>query len=340
MMSKLIDAINVVVPQFLGKDITWTVYKGKSGYNNTTRYIECDEQKYIFRIYESHQDLKKVKLEHEVLLKLQKIRDLPFQVPIPLMTKHGDTMIQLNDSSKKIACMYHFIEGENPELDHPELICSFGQTTGSLLLALNELKLNNNIIYRPYYEIEHTYPDLHINKIAEWCSHPPIEFNEYKDELLWIKEQLVEFQQYVPTLKKLPHQLIHGDLNASNILKSTDAISAILDFEFVTNDLRVMEAAVCISELIVGEQNQTLLFVKIEAFVKGFTSLILLEEAEIEALPILVQLRRLDVFVHFLGRYLENIDDMSVLEEQIVKAAANPKWLKEGGENLKLLFRN
>ncbi|MBM7602861.1 homoserine kinase type II [Metabacillus crassostreae] len=339
-MSKLIDAINEVVAQFLGENRTWTVSEGKSGYNNTTRYIECDEQKYIVRIYESHQDLKKVKLEHEVLLKLQEIRDLPFQVPVPLIAKNGDTMVRLNDTSMKIACMYHFIIGENPTLDHPEIIYSFGQRTGSLLKALYELKLNNTMIYRPYYEIEHTYPELPINKIAEWCYDPPHEFTKYKNELLWIKQQLVDFKQYVPTLKKLPHQLIHGDLNASNILQTSEAISAILDFEFVTNDLRVMEAAVCISELIVGEQNQTRLWENIEAFVNGFTSLISLEKAEIEALPILVQLRRLDVFVHFLGRYLENIDDKQVLEEQIVKAAANPQWLQEGGENLKLLFRN
>ncbi|TXC85827.1 phosphotransferase [Metabacillus litoralis] len=339
-MSKLIDAINNVVAQFLEDNMTWTVSEGKSGYNNTTRYIEENGNKYIFRIYESHQDLNKVKLEHEVLLKLVKIPNLPFHVPVPLMTKNGDTMVRLNDDSMKIACMYHFIVGENPSLDHSEIITSFGQTAGSLLKALNELKLNNTIIYRPYYEIEHTYPDLPIDKIAEWCSHPPHEFTKYKNELLWIKQQLVDFKQYVPTLKKLPHQLIHGDLNASNILQTSETISAILDFEFVTNDLRVMEAAVCISELIVGEQNKTRLWENIEAFVNGFTSLISLEKEEIEALPILVQLRRLDVFVHFLGRYLENIDDMHVLEEQIVKAAANPQWLQEGGENLKLLFRN
>lgn len=339
-MSTLIDAINDVVAQFLGDNMTWTVSKGKSGYNNTTRYIEANGQQYILRIYESHQDHNKVKLEHEVLLKLQSVPNLSFQVPVPLMTKHGDTMVRLNDESMKIACMYHFIVGENPSLDHPEIVYSFGKITGSLLIALNELKVNNTIIYRSYYEIEHTYPELPINKIVEWCNHPPHEFTKYKNELLWIKQQLVDFQQYVPTLKKLPHQLIHGDLNASNILQTNEEITAILDFEFVTKDLRVMEAAVCISELIVGEQNTTRLWGKIDAFVTGFTSLISLEEEEIEALPILVQLRRLDVFVHFLGRYLENIDDMHVLEEQIVKAAAHPKWLKEGGENLKLLFRN
>jgi len=49
----------------------------------------------------------------------------------------------------------------------------------------------------------------------------------------------------------LPHQLIHGDLNASNALADeAGRICAILDFEFVTYDLRVMEAAVFLSDMV------------------------------------------------------------------------------------------
>lgn len=32
------------------------VYEGKSGYNNTTRYLEREHKKYILRIYETHQE--------------------------------------------------------------------------------------------------------------------------------------------------------------------------------------------------------------------------------------------------------------------------------------------
>lgn len=41
-----------------------------------------------------------------------------------------------------------------------------------------------------------------------------------------------------------------------------------------------------------------------------------LDRAEIDAIPSLVRLRNLDVFLHFLGRYWDGVDDRSVLLEQ------------------------
>lgn len=90
----------------------WSVYSGKSGYNNTTCYIDSGSEKYILRIYETHKDESKVKLEHEILLKLNQIVDLPFKVPVPFPAKNGETMLRLNDGSKKIACIYNYISGD------------------------------------------------------------------------------------------------------------------------------------------------------------------------------------------------------------------------------------
>ncbi|OAS83203.1 MULTISPECIES: phosphotransferase [Metabacillus] len=338
-MSVTSETIDQILEHYFSADKTCLVYQGKSGYNNTTRYIVNDNKKYILRIYETHKDKEKVKLEHEVLVRLNEIEGLPFKVPVPIYTNEGKTYLRLHNGSNKLGCIYTYIEGENPVFDYSRVLYSFGKSTGDVLRALQGLQVHQPFIYRPYYEIEHTHPNCGINQVVQWCTNPPKEFTEFKSKLSWIAKQMLQFQTFVPRLKTLPHQVIHGDLNESNVLVGQNGtIEAILDFEFVTYDLRVMEVAVCISEIIVKEPNESILWEKLTTFFRGFSSVLTLTKPEIDALPILVQLRRLDVFVHFLGRYLDGIDKQDVLKEQIIKTVTNKDWLCDGGNKLTRLW--
>ncbi|MBU9711555.1 phosphotransferase [Evansella tamaricis] len=312
------------------------VYEGARGYNNSTRILERDAKKYSMRIYETHKDESKVRLEHEVLLKLNDIHDLPFRVPVPL-TKDGSSFLRL--PSNKIGCIFNYIEGENPVFDTKDVLFSYGESVGHLMDALGSVELEQPVIYRPYYEIEHTHPSCPISKVEAWCSNPPKPFITFKKELSWIATQLTDFKRGIPKIKTLPHQLIHGDLNESNVLgNGQQTIHAILDFEFATRDVRIMEVAVCISEILSKETNETVFLNKIHHFFSGLSTNTSLLDEEMVALPVLIQLRRLDVFVHFLGRYLDGVDDSSILEEQIMITAANPNWLATGANKMLRLW--
>ncbi|MFC4322873.1 phosphotransferase [Litchfieldia salsa] len=321
--------------EYFDEDNKLEIYSGKSGYNNTTRYLNYKGEKFILRIYDTHKDELKVKFEHEVLLKLNQIKGLPFSIPKPLFTKDGHSFVRLKDSSDKIACIYHFIEGVNPDNLEGKAMELYGEQTGFLLNVLKTIQLKQPVTYRPYYEIEYSHPKCQIDEVVEWCSNPPSEFHEDLHTLRDISEQLYQFNQYVPKLKKLPHQLIHGDLNESNILTNTDGmLKAILDFEFVTYDLRVMEVAVCISEIIIKESDERILWNQLTSYISGISSMLQFTKDELNALPILIQLRRLDVFLHFLGRYLDSIDDSRVLKEQICKIGISLNWINLNGEKL------
>ncbi|GAE36111.1 phosphotransferase [Halalkalibacter akibai] len=316
--------VDVLIDYFFQDKLPRLVYEGKSGYNNTTRYLDRDHKKYIIRIYETHQDQAKVRLEHEVLLKLNERSDLSFNIPLPVK-REGESLVRL--PSNKIGCIYHYIEGVNPVFDSKQVLFSFGKSVGDLLQSLNQVDLSH-LIYRPYYELEHAHPNCPLPKVEAWCHNPPAIFAGYKKELSWVASQLDDFNRLAPKMKSLPHQVIHGDLNESNVLVGADRhINAILDFEFATRDLRMMEVAVCISEIISEELNEDIYLEKIKHFFSGLRTRITIKDAELEALPMLVQLRRLDVFLHFLGRHQDGIDDASVLKEQIEKVAAYHSWL-------------
>ncbi len=159
--------------------------------------------------------------------------------------------------------------------------------------------------------------------------YSPKEFEDYKLSLESILEQLLLFQEQAHLLKNLPHQLIHGDLNESNVLVNENKIIAFLDFEFVTYDLRIMEAAVSISELIIKEPVLDQLRRNLERYISGLISVQSYTFDEVQFLPLLIKLRRLDVFIHFLGRFIDGKDQSHILKEQVDKTIESIKWMND-----------
>ncbi|MFL6556838.1 MAG: phosphotransferase [Bacillus sp. (in: firmicutes)] len=314
---------------------TWKTQIGPSGANNTTVFISVNGEQFVLRIYETHQDIEKAKYEQATLLALKEL-PVSFSIPEPILTQDGNTIVKAHDG--KLAGLFRFLDGGNPSLEELEQVYSFGRIAAQLTDSLAKIQLNQLPVYRPYYEIESTHPRCSPSDVTNFCLRPPNEFSELADELRIISKQLASFRDLVPALQQLPHQLVHGDLNASNILVNQDGlVFAVLDFEFVTNDLRVMEAAVCLSDFIQPSQDQTMIWEKADAFLSGYGSAMKMTENEINALPELIQLRSLDVFIHFLGRYWDGIDPIETVKEYIQKAAIKVDWLSANKEKLTAL---
>jgi homoserine kinase type II len=296
----------------------WEVKEGQSGWNNTTRFVESEGRRYVMRIYETHRDKDKVQFEHDLLLALSE-QSLPFEVPVPQHCDDGSTIVEMTDGTQRLACLFAYIEGERPAEDDPTVVYSLGQAAAILSKALSGLTFKGNPIYPPYYEMDLSHPRCTADKVAAFCSEPPIVFQEEKVQLRAIGEAIERFRIFLPQFRALPHQLIHGDMNHSNSLVSEEEgnnITALLDFEFCTRDLRVMELAVIVSGLLSDDQP----LAGIERLLTGFGEQLQLNRDEVEAIPLLVELRILDVFLHFLGRYWDGVDGEDVLREQTLSA--------------------
>lgn len=305
-----------------------------SGMNNTTSFIEADGDQYVLRIYETHREVEKVQYEHAVLLSLAG-QELPFQTPIPVRARDGKTYVHTPDG--KLAAMFRYLEGERPRLADESAWQGFGEAVAWLSSALAEVRLEETPVYRPYYEIEHTHPRCGLDDAIRFCINPSEEFSSEKltESLKYIASCLQSVEGKHPLLQTLPHQLIHGDINASNMLAdSSDKLVAVLDFEFVTWDLRVMEIAVCLSDLIDPEQDQRAMWDKVKALLAGYCGKIALTVEEIQVLPTLLLLRRLDVFIHFLGRYWDGVDSVEVVQRQILSTYETAKWLEVNGDRI------
>jgi homoserine kinase type II len=311
---------------------SWVAWVGQSGANNTTRFVSVDDEQYVLRIYETHQDEDKVNYEHSILVALAEMT-LPFSIPQPVRSRDGKTLVRTRDG--KIAGLFRYLDGVNPTLDELAEIHSYGRSAGQLSASLSHVQINQRPAYRPYYEIESTHPRCSLQDVLSFCKNPPREFSEMATDLQIIYEQLTSFMEQVSTLTKLPHQLVHGDLNSSNILVNDDGIvSAVLDFEFVTYDLRVMEMAVCLSDFIEPSEEAAIIWGRIHAFLSGYGQSLKLTEAEIETVPVLIQLRSLDVFIHFLGRYWDHVSSVDIVKEYIQKSVIRCNWIMDNKNKL------
>lgn len=330
---------NIVKQYFKGKN--YYVKDGSSGMNNTTRFLVVDNKEYILRVYESHNDNKKVDYEHSVLKALRK-RNLSFDIPEPEINIYGNTIGTALDG--KLVSISKMIKGNNPKLERFNQFYSLGKVVGEITKKLGEINIEKEPIYVSCYELEKSYPKCPLNKVIEFCINPPEEFDEEREELIALSNYFIKFKECIPKFRSLPHQLIHGDINASNVLEdANNDISAVLDFEFVANDLRAMDLSICLSEAISNEYTDKFKFEAMKSFIQGYKSYINLTSDEIKIIPQLIILRRLDVIVHFLVRYNEGVSNSfmsatEILKEQIIKAVNLCNWVSKNESKILELF--
>lgn len=307
-------------------DWNGTLQQRTGGWNNTTYFVKGGVRTGVLRIYDTHRDRAKIEFEHAVLQALGE-RSLSFRVPMPVRTVSGETLVQLENGSGKYICLFAFIEGESPHEQDSGFAYSFGEAAGELSDVLSTMTLDLAPVYRPYYALQQSYPLCTREVVQKFCLHPPERLKTLHGELRLIEQVYERIADSLHHLEQLPHQLVHGDLNASNLLvKHTDPrkVAALLDFEFCTLDVRVMEPAVILSGFL-GQPEEAK---AVRKFCRGFSQRIQLSDAEIGAFPVLMLLRKVDVFLHFMSRFLEGTDETDVLYEQVKQVAAGLSQLQ------------
>lgn len=303
--------------------------QGASGWNNTTYFIEGAPHRSVLRIYETHRDIEKIRFEHAVLQSLKQV-NTSFCVPLPIRTIANETIVRLEDGSGRYASMFEYIEGRRSEGDGARAAYSFGEAAGELLIALAEVEPGLQPAYRPYYELSQSYPACSLDVVLEFCNHPPEPFKDLQESLSELAQAYLDMLQKLDGLEQLPQQLIHGDLNYSNLLVDTydpARVTALLDFEFCTKDVRAMEPAVIISGLLGQGERENREAVRL--FCQGFGGRIRLGMEEIEAIPVLMRLRQIDVFLHFLSRFINGTDGPQVLREQAESTSVELRQLEK-----------
>ncbi|CAM4203067.1 phosphotransferase [Paenibacillus tarimensis] len=310
----------------------WRCEQRESGMNNTTRMIDAGDKRYVLRVYDNHNDTAKVQLEHDILMAVSGTYSL--KVPVPVVNRNGSTVTVSPEG--KLAALYEFIEGERPNPDRASHVAGLGRAVGLLSLAMMEIRTDSRPLYEPYHELADSYSDWTMDVLIHLAESRGLS-NDVRSEVEYVSDQVERLKQQLSAIKRLPEHWIHGDVNFSNAVADGEHITGILDFEFVTRDTAVMEAAIPMLDFI-GEKNSGDPLNKIKLFADGLGSARKYSESELLSIPDLMKLRMADVWLHFAVRLSNSLDQPAVWMEQTRKAAAVFHWVESHRKQLERLL--
>lgn len=310
----------------------WQFRHFPSGTNNLIQHVDTPSgETYLLKI---HPGADRSQLLHEYLVTdtLQQV-DLSFSVPAPILTAARDIAVRLStEAGDAWATLYPLVPGEPPDRSSPKQAYAAGASLAELQGALEHIRLPPLAGVRvppSYGELERIHP-LVADPLSALRSLPLDEARQ--SGLLRMFESLLDV---IPGLyQALPKQLIHGDYAPSNLLMLHDRVSAVLDFEFTTIDLRAMDLAVLLSWWPIAYLESGREWPLVGALAQGYASRALPGQAEIEALPELLRLRAAAALVHRIGRHRAGLDPWAEVSERVDSTLWWQGWLSEHAAHL------
>lgn len=303
----------------------------EAGTNNTTKYVSAAAGEFVVRVYQNFDHPQQIRYEHRVLEELGK-RELPFQIPRPVRTLSGDTLAQA--ANGQYAALFERIPGGIPDRSNARHNEQMGRAAAELSRALREVDMGGyESVFAPHDEYFTTHPLVTPESLAAFVNGEALAAAGAEAAVRSFRALKEEVDAAKDGLKRLPHQVIHCDLNVSNMLHDGDRVTGVLDFEFASPDMRAMDLVTCLLGY-VGHAEET--EERIAAFLKGWNAVEPLREDEVAALPLLCKLRLLVSFLHRLGRYLAGRSSLQEVTENLERLRMQKEWVEERLESLAL----
>lgn len=277
----------------------------------------------MLRLYRNRGNLPHVRFEHEVLQQLDQA-PLSFQVPVPLSSRNGDTLVPVDlEGETYFASLFALIPGEHPsDWSNRVRLRAAGAALGELdrvLAALEPAGTGALPLYRDLDRIHSGVPDPEAAVAAL-----PIDGAQRNSFLTFLARVRGSGDGLY---RALPRQVIHSDFDGSNMLYTGDRVSGILDFEFASFDLRAMDLAVALMQIASHRDPDALDLEVVRVLAAAYRTEIVLTPAEIEAIPDLIRLRGAVTVIHRLGRWKLGLSPVNAVESRIRHNLALDEWL-------------
>ncbi len=259
---------------------------------NTIYSLRTTKGKFLLKIYENA-SLKFVK--DQVLL-MEFLKKTKVSTPKIIDTKNKKGLIIYN---KERISIQEFSKGAIPKRFNKKLILDIGKKFGYLdkILLKYHKKLNDD------WEKDHEFKRLNLE--IQSLLGP-----DFKRESKNLSNEMKKINK-----KYLRKSIIHGDLNASNILVKNNKVISIIDWDDVHEDYLVYEVCVLIAHnLITKKSIRKALIIN---FLKGYEKYIRLNEEEKKALYYFIKCR----FLAIACWWINNLEKHKDKKKEILKWA-------------------
>jgi Ser/Thr protein kinase RdoA (MazF antagonist) len=302
-----------------------SVERMRLGANNDSWRVDTADGAFILRVYRNATARENIEFEHQLLSELAGTSKLSFAVPLPIATTDGEIVVDIGDCP---ATLTHFISGRHPRRGDVHETQLAGTALAELHSIMSALRLARRSGLPGYGDLRRVHPAI----------RDPFDLEElfaFEGERLEWYRRLVEVSEsvYPHLYDTLPTQIIHSDFVPANVLLDDDRVSGVLDFEFASSDLRVMDFAVGLEYFCLRDwpdANWELL----DGFADGYLARVQLTRGEIEALPAALLRRKLITMLHWAGRWRIGLATDRDIAERLEGAVRRTAWLDAYGAQL------
>lgn len=238
------------------------------GIQNTNYYVKTEKGKFILTLFERRTPTRDLPFFFDFM---KYLGGKGFSCPLPIATKAG---VPLTELVGKPAVLVTFLPGLAIEKPNPTQCFASGEIIGRLHGAGNKFQKTRENIFSPK-AVKAMFEKMETGISETWPG--------------WGKkiEAELAFQAANP-LKGLPLGTIHADVFPENVFFEGDAITGLIDFYFACTDFLAFDLAISLSYWgFTGDGELKILH--FQKMLEGYESTRPLEEAEREALPILLR---------------------------------------------------
>ena len=323
------------VVQLLGR---WSIENPQvqptnQGTVNKTFFVEAYKDKFVFKLYDDSTTAEQIKYEHSLLTHLQSC-NLSFSIPKLIPIYSGETLLttNLNNSLLRFS-LQEYIPGKPANRHNLNHIFAAGQALGELHRALINCDSQGKLAKLPRWG--------ELNQIHPLITNPlqvPQLLNLEKSQQQQLVKIFQELIEIAPNLyQTLPLQTTHADYLCPNILIENNHVNGIIDFEFATYDLRLLDFIAALDHFSrIG--NVIPAWERIKAFIKGYKEYNYLSNLEIEALISTWLLQQANCIVYWTGWLLEEKVTYESVLNGVRKIFLLEDWLKQNNSRLKNLY--
>jgi len=300
------------------------------GTSNTTYFVNGQAGNFILKLYGDSTTTEQIQYEHTLLAYLQQA-NLSFAVPAPVPVEPGETLVHVSKNNNLLrVALLPLISGQIAERQNCHHAHAAGRTLGELHCALAGFDPEGLIAQLPAWgDICRIHP-----LVPDPLEVPKLLMLPLNQQTRLIKT-LLEVLEAMPKLyQALPGQTIHADYLSFNILLEENQVVGVLDFEFATRDLRLVDYICGIDDYSMLPWKQDSRWEFVEAFCAGYAEHILLTHQEVEAIITAWRLQRASSIVYWAGWLREG----KVTHQKVVDAVTNTllfeDWLEDNATKL------
>lgn len=264
-----------------------SVKPASHGVVNETAFAETSMGRYVVRRNQRKLGRAGLELRHRLLIWL---RSTGFPASRLVPARSGETVVEIDG---RLFEVFPFIDGDEFNPDRPAQLSGAGSILGRYHSAVEEFPDT------PFPEGPR-YTPASLMGLTERLMQRDL-MGELTEPLSWYDRRAADLRRMLPdsAYLALPHVLIHGDLHRDNLIFRGDSVAALIDFDQITVDARIVDLADALVDLAVGDAPPDWFPWGVYAgpldarrshlLLEGYTTMVPLTKGERTALPILIE---------------------------------------------------